>query len=194
MAMNAPSAPGGSGGGISQFVEDNPTIALGGGIILIVIIGALILRKNTTAASGTSGQDLSGLTTDAYGNKIAYVPTATSFTTTNYQSNSGNSSTTTDNSVKSTPVAAPARAALYWNQKYMFKPGENLAGLAYNVTKAIKAHGAPPSLTITWQQIYQYNQATLDGLAKQYGYKSTNISSMKMRGGEAVTIPQWITA
>jgi hypothetical protein len=81
-----------------------------------------------------------------------------------------------------------------WNQTYTFLGGQTLQGLAFNVNKAVKAHGAPTSTNVTWQQIYQFNQQKIDTLAKQKKVSGAGIANMPMPFGFTVTIPQWIKA
>lgn len=201
MAVNAPPS---GGGGFGEFASEHPDMLLGGVVVAVLLVGSMFLKKSSTTST-TSTSDLSGLTTDANGNPIVYVPTSTSFTT-NY-TDSGNSSvnnttTTTSNQSTSTtnnsatnvtnnPVAAPAHYALYWDQTYTFLKNETLGGLAYNVTKSAQIHGAPNGTVVTWQQIYTFNKKICDGLAAKYKYKTTNIANMPMKGGEKVTIPEW---
>jgi hypothetical protein len=74
-----------SSGGISGWLERNPTLALGAVIIFVLLIGATLLRHkaaSATASAATQG-NLSGLGTDTGGNPIVYVPTQTAFTTYN---------------------------------------------------------------------------------------------------------------
>lgn len=87
-------------GGILQFLEDNPTLSIGGAIVVVLLVGAFLFRRQAASSpTASAAQDLSGLATDANGNHVVYVPTQTSFTTVNKSesSNSGNTTTTTNN-------------------------------------------------------------------------------------------------
>ena len=81
--------------GFISFVESHPTLMLIFGGLVVFLIGYSFLHKKvgsitgtSTTAAGVSG-DLSGLSTDAAGNKIVYVATTSQFNnTTNYTQNS----------------------------------------------------------------------------------------------------------
>lgn len=74
-------------GKIADVVDKNPTLVLGGGVVLILLVGYQLTKKKTpspamTNPNGMSG-DLSGLVTDGQGGHVVYVPTQTTFSTTN---------------------------------------------------------------------------------------------------------------
>lgn len=110
-----------SSGGIGEFIAEHPAIAVGG-VVVVLFAGYMLLNKGKTAsqpsANTAQGQatmtDLTGLSTDAQGNHVVYVPTTTTFTTNNRITgsnvNSPNSTTATSSvnapsatSVTSTP-------------------------------------------------------------------------------------------
>lgn len=71
-------------GGVLAFLENNPTITIGGAIVVVLLFGALLLRKANATGTGTSTtSNLSGLGVDANGNPVVFVPTSTEFYTDN---------------------------------------------------------------------------------------------------------------
>ncbi len=138
--MNTPSS-----GGVTTWLEDNPTIALGGVLVVVLLGGGLLMRKKAGvpgAALGSSAnptgasQDLSGLK-----DGIVYIPTQTSFSTYNatdasqHVSDTGSGNVTTGSSSagntinpgqtivhapighpRKPPVVGPAKVKMVWTQ------------------------------------------------------------------------------
>jgi hypothetical protein len=67
---------------ISDFIEEHPALTFGIGFVGALVIWTMFTKKQGGAGTSTS-QDLSGLGTDASGNHVVYVPTSTSFSTSN---------------------------------------------------------------------------------------------------------------
>lgn len=108
MAVNNP-----SGGGIGSFVSEHPALSFG-----IAFVGALVLwtvftKKQSTGVS--TAQDLSGVGTDASGQRVVYVPTQTTFSTSNIGADYSNDPnlTTISNSpvVSNSPISVTNNVA-----------------------------------------------------------------------------------
>src|SRR5579859_7225501 len=109
MAVNDTSP---QGPGFFEWVKDHAVIVTVFGVIAVLLIAAQFMKKGTSSNPVTAGgaggttQDLSGLSVDQNGNHVVYVPTSTTFTTTNTITGSDvNSPTTTVNAP--TTVSAP---------------------------------------------------------------------------------------
>lgn len=100
----------------SNFVSTHHGLVIGGGVVLVLVLaGAYMSSKNKTTPTTTATGDLSGLT-----NGVVYVPTSTSFSTTNERygafsndpnlktvTNSGNTTTTTTKTINPPPTVPP---------------------------------------------------------------------------------------
>jgi hypothetical protein len=217
MSMSNSDVTASTGGGVSNWLNRNPTIALGGVLVIVLLVGGVLLKKKTTATATSAGtaQDLSGLSTNSNGNPIVYIPTQTAFTTYNAtdasqsvsntgngnvntgSSSAGNSSTTTGAShpgpIKKPPVPGPAKVSLQWNQ-HIITANQTINRIADNVNTALIADGRKFGSTqkyhITGQQIYNQNKGAVDMFFNAHKLGKANVN--KGTTGLALTIPQLV--
>lgn len=243
MAVNNPTP---SGGGIGSFVRDHPALSFG-----IAFVGALILwtifsKKQGTAGGASTTQDLAGVGTDASGQRVVYVPTQTTFSTSNIGADYSNDPnlTTISNSpvvsnspitvvnppmtapppviitkpappppkplpsptppppsggtgtggvhpVKLPPPPPPVSKSVKWASIYVVLGGDTLSGIAQKVTNQLRASGAPSSTVVTYQQIYNYNKAVIDGTSKAHGNPIPGGPMNNIFPGEKIVVPVW---
>lgn len=208
-----------SSSGVSSWLENNPTLALGGAIILVLIVGGYLLSHKAGAAknvAATTPADLSGLQTNAQGNPLVYVPTQTVFSTYNATdasqsvTNSGSGNVTTGPStagnttststsasspgpIKKPPVSGPPKVYMQWNETYITH-GQSLDLVAKNASismnnDAIK-YNAHGSFVVTGQQIYNANQATVNAFWAAHKIKG-NFTGTNVTG-LSITIPHLV--
>lgn len=102
-------------GGFIEWVKEHSAITIGFGVVAVLLIAAQFMKKNSanSSASGSTSpsQDLSGLATDQNGNHIVYVPTQTTFSTTNTVGNNSvvNSPTSTTTATTTVNTSAPTQ-------------------------------------------------------------------------------------
>jgi hypothetical protein len=246
VAVNNPTP---SGGGIGSFVRDHPALSFG-----IAFVGALVLwtifsKKQSTGVS--TAQDLAGVT-DASGQRVVYVPTQTTFSTSNIGADYSNDPnlTTISNSpvvsnspitvskvttpapvvvtapppviitkpappppkplpsptppppsggtgtggvhpVKSPPPPPPVVKGVKWASIYIVLGGDTLSGIAQKITNQLRAAGAPSSTVVTYQQIYNYNKAVIDGTSKAHGNPIPGGPMNNIFPGEKIVVPVW---
>lgn len=191
---------------MSSFIQENPALAVGGGIIGVLLIGGLIMQK-TSNPSSTPTSDLSGLKN---GN-LVYVPTSTSFTTKNIQkgTNIGNTTNTSTSTSTSTvtrnppppPPSPPPTGgkSLIWNSSATIGSsskkvqGQNLTQLAAQVTRNLRAQGMPGSMSVGWHDLYAHSKAAVDAAMRaKHSEKGDNIARETFPGQSVhITIPTW---
>jgi len=66
---------------IGTYVEEHPALSFGIAFVGALVIWTVFSKKH--GAAGSTASDLSGVATDASGNRVVYVPTQTSFSTSN---------------------------------------------------------------------------------------------------------------
>jgi hypothetical protein len=95
-------------GGVFGWLNTHPTLAFTGAVFLAVAVGALALRKQTspTPTTTTAQGDLSGLDTDANGNKIVYRAVSDYFNSSSIIEDSYNQ--TTNNNLPGHPETSTA--------------------------------------------------------------------------------------
>lgn len=85
------------------FAEEHAPLLIG--LAVAVVIYLLYKHSASSSSTASTAQDLSGLTTNASGQPIVYVPTSTTFSTDNSVNNSDNNSPT--NTTTTTTTGGP---------------------------------------------------------------------------------------
>jgi hypothetical protein len=209
MSVDPTNMPSGGTSKISQWLNANPTLALGGVIIVVLLVGSTLIKAKTPSAStavnpaGTT-QDLSGLTTNASGQAIAYVPTTTSFDTYN-ATNTGTQVTSSGTGavvvtpapvvvppvvgvpvgVRNPPVTSPPKISMQWTEGYV-SHNQSLNLIASNDTTDMNNKAArdfagtgmvPTRFSVTGQQIYNQNKGTVDAFFSAHGIKGDKLTT-----------------
>lgn len=194
-------------GGITAFIESNPSLALGSGVVLLLLVVGSLLKKKTMPTTNPNGLagggDLSGL----QNGNIVYVPTQTTFSTINR--NSGNTQTTTTTTVNPPPVINPPNIffpprppipqpkppatgkALVWDQRYTIRGGQNLTMVAADVTRRLRAAGMPGSQSVTWHDLYAHNTSVINETAAAHHNPIPGGPWNDIFPGETITVPRW---
>jgi LysM repeat protein len=145
------------------------------------------VNTDTNAPPGTSGA--SGLSTDANGNPVVYVP-ASNFLNYNYTLDSYNTShvsNTTNNEPGALPTVAPPthipavqpppkQTAGSWTCRYTVVAGDTLSGIAAR-------HKT------NWPAVYAHNAATIDAIASVMHYVIPGGAWNNIRPGEVLIVP-----
>jgi hypothetical protein len=170
--------------GFSEWVNNNPTIALGGSIIVVLLGGAFLLNKKTTSAAATSSttgidpltglptvsNDLSGLTTASNGQGLVYVPTSTQFTTYNATdasqnvTNSGSGNVTTGTSQAGNTSAATGTS----------QSGNTVAPIPLPQPVKVPPVTPPKQVSMQWTQHVTTANQTLNSIAGNATFSMTN--------------------
>lgn len=190
------------------WFEAHPTLALGGIIILVLLGGGYLLKGKAATPASAPAQDLSGLS-----NGIVYVPTATTFSTTNQSgvvTNSGSGTVSTgpingqpahqpingspNPPVRSGPVSAPKRVSVQWNQ-HVTASNQSLNLLAHNASVSINrdylsAGMGAPQIIITGQQIYNHNISIVNtAWSRAKGKGSVSMDNNSFLTGVSLILP-----
>lgn len=187
--------------GFVAWIQEHPDISLAGGAVAVLLIAGQLMKPKTPATTAPQS-DLSGLT-----NGIVYVPTQTSFTTVNKAGGSINSPVSTTTTTTNPPPVfhpgpppvrvpppppappPPTTKSLKWDQHWQILGGQNLSMIAGMLTTRLRAQGMPGSMSITWTDLWNYNQALITRYANQHGHYQ-NVYNWVFPG-ESLTVPRW---
>jgi hypothetical protein len=204
-----------------SFLEENPTLSIGGAIVAVLLLGSTLLRKQSSVPNSVNGLgDTSGLATDQYGNKLVYIPTSTDFTT--YNSDSGNITGSNNPVTINNPVGIPTgifphrppgpkpppphipppghkppppgpkpAGHLQWGARYTVKRGDSLSSIANGSTSYMRRFQHAPS---------SVRVTANDLYAHNKSVIDSTAKSHKYNGnpmnfvvqGEVILLPSWI--
>jgi hypothetical protein len=168
---------------ISQWIDNNPTIALGGALIGVLLGGAFLLNKKTISASASttspsaSTQDLSGLTSNGTTQPIVYVPTQTTFSTTNAtdaSQNVTNSGTGTVNTGSSAAGNSPSSGSSTGPSSPVSNPVTTNPVVVPTPIAKNPPVPAPPKISMSWSQRVTSSNQSLNLLASNASNAMSN--------------------
>lgn len=191
-----------------SWIQEHPWITLAVAAAVAVIIARIFMAQKqaaspptaTTATPGSGGVatgDTSGLSTDANGNPILYVPTQDTFLNYNFATNSYNSTANSDNTTTTTttnnpvppgpppptptpppptPAPPPTQQKGSWTCRYTVVEGDTLSEIASD-------YGT------TWPAIYGHNTTTINLIAGAMHEIIPGGPWNNIRPGEVLIVP-----
>lgn len=160
---------------IGKFIEEHPALSFGIAFVGALVIWTIFAKKHGGTGTSTA-QDLSGVPVDASGNHVVYVPTQTSFSTSNIGAEFSNDpnlqSIQTGNIVTNSPISTSQQTTTTTTTVQKSAPP------AVIITKpappppipAPPTKAPPPASPKTWRLFWDYpypvkHGDTLSGLA-----------------------------
>jgi hypothetical protein len=87
------------------------------------------------------------------------------------------------------PNPPPTTKSLKWDQSYTILGGDTLSAIAAKLTTRLRAAGMPGSMSVTWNDLWAHNTATITKYAQQHGFKTDYWNWIFP--GETITVPRW---
>jgi hypothetical protein len=87
------------------------------------------------------------------------------------------------------PNPPPTTKSLKWDQSYTIIGGDTLSAIAAKLTVKLRAQGMPGSMSVTWNDLWAHNTATITRYAQQHGFKTDYWNWIFP--GETITVPRW---